>query len=72
MNVEITQHPTSPAHKIAVVTTGRGLVYACTYAPMDEELTVEVIKRDWRNSRRSFRPFDTSRGVYLAPERGRE
>jgi len=63
---EIKRHPDSTAHMIAVITTRRGFVYACTYAPADEELTVEVVKRDWKSSRRSFRPYDTSRGVYLA------
>jgi hypothetical protein len=72
VEVEIREHPDArryeslSEHKVAVVTTPKGYVFACTYAPADEPLTEEVVRRDWRESRRSFRPYDTSRGVYLS------
>jgi len=58
----------SEIHTLAKVTTRQGYVYACTYAPSDEyeRPTEEHIRRDWRASRRSFRPYDESTGRYLA------
>jgi hypothetical protein len=52
-------------HKIVLVTV-RGRVYAATFAPMDEPLTIEYIKRLWVEDRKAFRPYDTSSARYLA------
>lgn len=72
VEIEIKPHATSPLHRVAIVTTSRGYVYACTYAPMDEELTEEFIRREWRESRRHFQPYDTSAGRFVEHDGAKE
>jgi hypothetical protein len=62
VHIEISNHPTSPAHTI-VKAISRGRVYAVTFA---EPFPTEAEARQlWREERRAFRPFDESTGRYL-------
>ena len=60
--IEILNHPTSPAHKI-VKAISRGRVYAVTFA--EPFPTVEDARELWRTERRAFRPYDETTGRYL-------
>jgi hypothetical protein len=64
--VKIVEHPSSKQHKVAIVTTRRGYVFAATFAEMDEELTEEYVAKDYREHKKAYRPYDESRGVYIA------
>ena len=54
VEIIITTHPTSTAHKIVKVIS-RGRVYAVTSA--EPFPTIEEAKRLWREERRIFRPY---------------
>lgn len=64
---EIQQHPTSAAHVVAIATTPRGFVYACTYA--EPHPTLEEVREDWRTygtrGNKGFRPYSTVHGQYV-------
>ena len=63
LQVSITPHPTSPAHRVAKVQS-RGRIYAVTYA--EPWPTEEEVQQLWREERKAFRPYDETTGSYLA------
>jgi hypothetical protein len=65
---EVRPHPRNPeTHRLAVVTTGKGYVYAASWA--EPWPTVEEVREEWRDNRRTFEPYDEVNGVFLS--RGR-
>jgi len=60
--IDIRNHPTSPAHKI-VKAIVRGRVYAVTSA--EPFPTVEEAQQLWRERRKLFLPYDETTGRYL-------
>jgi hypothetical protein len=65
--MEVTIKNISEGHILAIVTTTKGFVYASTYADGHKpacELTAEDIKADWKEDRKSFKPYNTSSGGY--------
>lgn len=62
IEVSIKPHPTSDHHKLVLV-EWKGHVYALTYAePFPTEKEVREL---WRQERKAFRPYDTTRGLSL-------
>lgn len=65
-SLEIKRHPHYPAtHSVVIVTTGRGLVFACDWAGTPNETAAWLA---WEHDRRSFKPYDTSTGHYVGGE----
>jgi hypothetical protein len=62
VQIEIRNHPTSPAHKI-VKAVSRGRVYAVTSA--EPFPTLEEAQQWWKDDRKAFRPYDETTGRYL-------
>lgn len=62
-HLRLQSHPTSTAHTIIIATTRAGRVYASSWAG---EPTQAEIHDAWTNGRRHFKPYDESRGCYLA------
>jgi hypothetical protein len=61
LQISMTQHPISPAHKIVKVTL-RGRMYAVvSAAPFP---TVEDVQRLWHERRQMFERFDERTGRY--------
>jgi hypothetical protein len=59
VQIEILDHPTSPAHKL-VKAISRGRVYAVTYA--EPFPTLEEARQLWREDRKAFQPYDETTG----------
>jgi hypothetical protein len=61
VEIEIMNHPTSPAHKIVKVVS-RGRVYAVTF--VEPFLTLEEARQLWREDRKAFQPYDETTRRY--------
>jgi len=62
IQIEIRNHPASPAHKI-VKAVSRGRVYAVATA--EPFPSIEEAQQWWKDDRKAFRPFDETTGRYL-------
>jgi hypothetical protein len=62
-------HPQTQEVFAMVKVQHRGRIYACRYADSDttlaSELTEAQVRRDWRENRRAFLPYNEVDGCYV-------
>lgn len=64
--IEIKRHPQYPeTHSVVIVTTRRGLVYACDWAGTPETITIADALHAWQHDKYSFHPYNSSSGNYV-------
>ncbi len=49
---------------LTAIVYSKGYAYTVRYAP-NTEITEKLIRTTWRESRRSFRPYDDSTDIFL-------
>ena len=62
--IDIVDHPTSPAHKLVKAITSQGRVCAVTSAELFP--TIAEARQLWQEKRKLFLPYDETTGRYLA------